>query len=351
MIDRSKFEAEDFLVDATFQHYCAGTDELSIGYWKKYITNHPEQHAVIAEAEKIYHIISGTKGKLNERVLAFRQSFKPAKAKRPKIHQLWWAAAASLVIMLGVGLYFFRDTKKEATFFATSYTTKVGERKRITLPDGSIVWLNAKSNLMLDKAFNKGNREVLLKGEAFFDVKHSKTPFRVHTDQFAVNVLGTAFNVKAYAEEPIAEATLIRGLITMQPVDGTGIITLKPSQKVTVYKKTTKNTALPRAKRRGIEPKHPEIAIDHYQLLSDSSVVETAWTQNRLEIYDQDFSEVKSVLERWYNIRISFNGLEVEKYRFTATFNNENIKQVLEALQQVEKFNYEIKGDQITISK
>lgn len=349
MIDRSKFEAEDFLIDATFQHYCAGTDQLSIDYWTKYISQHPEQQKTIAEAEKLYRLLSGNKSKLNERILAFQQSFEQVKVVSLKSRRIWWSVAAVLLV-IGLGSIFFAEEKSvPVAVYAQTYQTKAGERKKVTLPDGSTVWLNSKSTLKLDENFNESNRLVSLQGEGYFDVKHSKKPFKVQTSEFEINVLGTAFNVKAYPDEITSEATLIRGLITMQPVNGGGIITLKPSQKITLYKKTAATT-LPQQKRQ-LKISHPEITIDHYQLARDSTVVETAWVQNKIEILDQDFLEIKTILEKWYNVKITFTSPEIEKYRFTATFNNETIKEVLDALQQVEKFNYEIKGDQIKISK
>lgn len=349
MIDRGKFEAEDFLIDATFQHYCAGTDRLSSEYWSKYILQHPEQQKTIAEAEKLYQLLSGNKSKLNERIIAFQESFEQVKAVPLKSRRIWWGVAAAILITLGVGSVFFIKDKPQPAIYADAYHTAAGERKKVLLPDGSTVWLNAKSVLKLDENFNRDHRQVWLQGEGFFDVKHSKKPFKVQTSEFEINVLGTAFNVKSYPDEITSEATLIRGLITMQTVDGAGIITLKPSQKVTLYKKKVA-AATPQLKRQS-KILLPEITIDHYQLVRDSTVVETAWTQNRIEIFDQDFGEVKSILEKWYNVKITFVNPELEKFRFTATFSNETVKQVLDALQQVEKFNYEIKGDQIKISK
>lgn len=78
----------------------------------------------------------------------------------------------------------------------------------------------------------------------------------------------------------------------------------------------------------------------------------SARTQNRIEIYDQDFDEIKNVLEKWYNVEIKFTDPSIEKYRFTASITNESIEQVLQALKDTENnFKYEIKGKQVTISK
>lgn len=354
MIDRSRFDAEDFLVDNTFQLYCAGTDKLCSEYWEKYIKAHPEQTAVIAEAKRLYVILSGNKRPLNNQVETFRENFdSPSKTLKLSPNFAWFKIAATVLVIVGAGLVYLnyrlqKDTREN--FQAKVFTTQSGERKKIMLPDGTTVLLNAKSSLSIGKEFNDKLREVNLKGEAYFDVVHNKNkPFKVHTHDFNINVLGTAFNVKAYPDEITSEATLIRGLITMEAVNGNGgTITLKPSQKVTFYKEL-----VPEAKQKVLKPipAHPEITINHYTLIKDSTIVETAWTQNRIEIYDQDFDEIKGVLEKWYNIEIKFANPEIEKYRFTATFSRETLDQALKALQDVEYFKYEIKGNQVIISK
>lgn len=349
MIDRSKYEAEDFLIDATFQQYCAGTDPLSISYWENYIIQNPHQKKVIAEAARLYKILSGNKAKLNEAVLTFQQQ-QDKKDKLPKQRRLHWAwtVAASIVIIAGIGLYTQKSSSVTKPVYTKAYQTKSGERKRFELPDGSIVWLNAKSTLEVDKDFNKKFRRVLLNGEGYFEVKHGKKPFQVNATGFTINVLGTSFNVRAYADEHTSETTLISGLISMKTENSAGLITLKPSQKVMLYRNV--KTANVYAHKKEKE-KRPEMAIDRYELAKDKTIVETAWTQGKIEILDQDFTEIKPILEKWYNVKIKFSDKVVEHYRFTATFSHENIGQVLQALQQVEKFEYEIKGDQITISK
>lgn len=354
MTENGKFDAEDFLIDNTFQLYCAGADPACIAYWEKYIASHPEQQATIAEAKRLYKILSGNKGRLNEKTLAFKQNFESKPKTIKFLGSVWLKVAAAVIIIAGIGFFFkdeFLKTKQSGPQTSINFfSTKGGERKKIILPDGSTVILNAKSSICLGENFNQKSREITLKGEAFFDVTHDKNrPFKVHTTDFNINVLGTVFNVKAYDDEPSSEATLIQGLITMEATAGDGgLITLKPSQKVTFYK----NVAL-QVKDKGLKPikARPEISINHYTLVKDSTILETAWTKNRLEIYDQDFEEVKKVLEKWYNVEIKFSNADLKNYRFTATFGNENIKQVLEALQKVENFKYEMKDNKILISK
>lgn len=357
MIDRSLFHVEDFLADNTFQLYCSGKDQLCISYWEQYILSHPEQYAAITEAKRLYFILSAHKKPMNAQLERFRQMMneqeEPEIALSIKRRFPWWQTAAAIFLLMGISFFFFQPGKElpSQQKVVTHFSTKSGERKKITLSDGTIVLLNAKSKLTLLPCFNGQSREVSLLGEAFFDVVHDQhKPFRVHTDDFDINVLGTAFNVKAYPEEPTSEATLIRGRIVMEGKGSkAGPITLLPSQKVTFYKIEEPKLSAAKAKKATLHK--PEISINHFTRLNDSVIAEVAWTQNRLEITDQSFADVKGKLERWFNVELIFKDKEVEKYRFTASFFNENIEQALKAMKDAEHFKYEIKGNKITISK
>ncbi|HKO80609.1 MAG TPA: DUF4974 domain-containing protein, partial [Chitinophagaceae bacterium] len=75
------------------------------------------------------------------------------------------------------------------------------------------------------------------------------------------------------------------------------------------------------------------------------------WTRGRLEIVNENFEDIRSRLERWYNVKIIFADEEVKRYTFTATFADENIGQVLKALQYSYHFTYKTEGETITIYK
>lgn len=363
MIDRSHFNAEDFLVDNTFQLYCAGQDKRCMAFWEAYIKAHPEQIEVIEEAKRLYVILSGNKKPLNTQIDKLKASIESEKNLKEEVAVVsirkkysWLKIAAAILIVAGVAAFLYTNIHPKETLpieqeYVSHFSSKEGERKKITLSDGSTVLLNFRSSLSLHKDFNKNTREVELIGEAFFDVaKNKDKPFVVHTSDFDINVLGTSFNVKVYPEDATSEAVLIEGLIVMEPkVNEGSSITMKPSQKVTFYK--TKPFLPANQKVISKIPQVQEIAINQYTQNEDNSIAEMAWTQNRLEIMDESFGDLKNELERWYNVQINFNDKEVEGYRFTATFANKNIKEVLNALQKAKHFNYEIKENQIMISR
>ncbi|HWW39879.1 FecR family protein [Pedobacter sp.] len=114
-------------------------------------------------------------------------------------------------------LSYIPGLKKEDHELINTVTTPKGGNYQITLADGTKVWLNAASSLKFPQQFNQNSRQVVLIGEAYFEVAHNKKkPFRVLTKGQAVEVLGTHFNVKAYADEPATWTTLLQGSVKVE---------------------------------------------------------------------------------------------------------------------------------------
>jgi len=353
-IDRTYFNAEDFLIESSFQQYCAGTDTRSVRYWEQYIAVHPEQQAVIEDARRLYRILSGNKPEMSVRLAAVEKKISRFGGMR-FLGSTWFRVAAAVVIVAsGLGLYLgLRHTAPGVYSEAPMavYTTNSGERKKIVLPDGTVVLLNAQSRLSVRKEFNGTNRDVLLNGEGFFSVTHNRQkPFNVYTGDLKVKVLGTEFNVKAYDNDASSEVTLLKGAVTMETTQtGNASVTLKPGQKIVYNRKLTRKNV--ETAPTGSGANLPEMTLYPYTLTRDSTIVETAWTQNRIVIQDQELTDVKELLEKWYGVHIVFDDPEIGHYRFTAVFINETIEQALTALQQARTFKYSIQGNKITITK
>lgn len=263
---------------------------------------------------------------------------------------LWWAAAAVFfAILLTAILFEERITGKSPRDHQVA--TVGGMRSHVILPDGTAVWLNARSSLHYDKSFNKQLREVYLEGEAFFEVKKDqKRPFIVHTSDIDIRVLGTAFNVKSYGEEDKIEATLVHGSIqvTAPSGDDIGTVQLRPNEKL-VFKKQTKKAAFSTAKS-GVKP--PVYRIEPVLLkAADSSFIETSWIHNKLLFDGDSFAELAVKMERWFDVKITFTDTAVANYRLRGVFEDESVTDALQALQQIAQFNYTINDRSITISK
>jgi len=273
-----------------------------------------------------------------------------------------WAGSIAAMLVVGVGFYLNSDKKQEkpATPVVQSQQSEVmakrGTRSKIILPDGSQVLLNSDSKLSYLNSFNNVLREVSLEGEAFFDVvKDPKHPFVVHTSGIDIKVLGTAFNVKSYQQDPTIEATLLRGMIevTTRADIKTPKVILQPHEKL-IFKKLgselTVNDKAAEKKSTTEKGADPRIAITSLGSKPDSAIRETSWIYNTLIFDKETFQEVSLKMERWYNVKFTFQDERLMNNRITGTFQNETIQEALEALKLVVKFDYIMDGNNVEVT-
>jgi len=111
---------------------------------------------------------------------------------------VWFRVAAAVVVILGLSLFFAQYRSKITDDRSNiQAVTSQDAIKKIILPDSSIVWLKKNSRFSYPKTFGKGTRDVVLTGEAFFEIAHHKRwPFRIKSDNYTTTVLGTSFNLK-----------------------------------------------------------------------------------------------------------------------------------------------------------
>lgn len=270
----------------------------------------------------------------------------PVKSGR-RVAMKWWAAAAAVMLLAAATWWQMPARNTAGPAVAEEVHAEKGTRSRVTLPDGSVVWLNADSRLTYNNDFNSALREVYLEGEAYFDVvKNSQKPFIIHTSRMNIKVLGTTFNVRAYPNERTAETALIRGSVEvsaqgqeMRPV------ILKPNEKLVLYLEEQQPGKI------NEQPKQ-EFAVRPLQVTEqDGFPLETAWVENKLVFRDEAFGTLAARLERWYGVQISLKDPEVRNLRFTGRFEKETIEQVLKALQITAEFRYSMNGKNISISQ
>ncbi len=224
------------------------------------------------------------------------------------------------------------------------------------MPDGTQVWLNSGSKLNYQRDFNTRSREVVLEGEAFFDVvKNPSHPFIVHASSIDIKVLGTSFTVKSYPQDETIETTLLRGMIevTRQDNPSTPRVILKPNEKL-ILSKHLILSSLPASPgepaRISASARVPDISISAVAgNVPDSDKVETSWMYNKLVFEGDSFKELAQKMERWFNVKISFKDEELNQYHFGGVFDNETVVEALNALQLTAKFTYKIKGNEIDL--
>ncbi len=230
-------------------------------------------------------------------------------------------------------------------------STPKGSRSKITLSDGTLVWLNAGSILKYPDKFGDDQREIYLEGEAFFDVERDESkPFFVKTSEINIKVLGTQFNVKSYPEENIVEATLVTGSIEIETTQsGTNQkqhLKLKPNQKAT-FSKSSRQLSLLNKKLPG---RIKSARVDKI-IVTDKINTEiiTSWKDDKLVFSKERFEDILVKIERWYDVEIILEDESLMDYKYTGVFEKETLEQALNALKLATPFEYSIDKNYIII--
>lgn len=260
----------------------------------------------------------------------FESIKKETTPKKIGLSKQWLAIAASVLLVVTTSLsgYLLYHAKTAPQIADMTVAVEKGQKAKITLPDGTSVWMNSGSKISYGKRFNQSERIVNLEGEAFFDVaKRKDAPFIVKSGEFSVEALGTAFDVKAYPDEDLISAVLVRGKIEVG--DDRNKIRLIPNQRV-VYDKSVRSMQ--------------KTEIDEPKLY-------TGWMNNQLVFESEPFENIATVLERNYNIRFKFDSEALKKYRFTGTIANTSLESLLQIFSMTSPFSYSIKDSTIYLKE
>ena len=146
------------------------------------------------------------------------------------------ASVVAITVGITAALFSIGEDKEDMNVAMQTITVPAGQRVNLDLPDGSNVWLNAGTTMKYPVSFMKGKREVILDGEAYFEVAHNeKSPFVVRTHAMDVEVLGTKFNVEAYSAGRTFEASLMQGKVRVKsPANEKLAVVLLPHYKTTL---------------------------------------------------------------------------------------------------------------------
>ncbi|NLR64834.1 DUF4974 domain-containing protein [Chitinophaga varians] len=255
-----------------------------------------------------------------------------------KMRSWWKVAAALLVLIAGTLLVWVLSSSR-----MEEVRTLAGHHRQVTLPDGTLVWLNVSSSLKYSTGMKNGKRDVYLEGEGYFDVAASdRYPFIIHTKDITVKVLGTRFNLKAYTGESL-ETSLLQGKVAVslnhRPEKS---LQLSPQYKLTLTRKEAAEQASGEDWGEFIAEVLP---------IQREGETEILWQKDKMEFHDKPFSELARIMERWYGKTIIIKDTSLNSNRFNGTFRREDINRALKALQITADFNYKIKGDTVIIYK
>ncbi|SEO70725.1 FecR family protein [Mucilaginibacter sp. OK283] len=202
-------------------------------------------------------------------------------------------------------------------------STPRGGQYQVILPDGSKIWLNAASSLKFPTAFTGSQRDVELTGEAYFEVaKNPSKPFMVNVNALKVKVLGTHFNINAYADEDDIKTTLLEGLV--QLTSGNNHNLLKPDEQ-------------------GI------VKGDNIQVVEVDAERAVAWKNGFFDFNRASIRDIMKQLSRWYNIEVVYNGKVSDDEFMGRIERNVKLSQVLHVL-ELSHVHFKVEDKKITVS-
>ena len=307
----------------------------------------------------------------------FTGRVKQAKHRKRTLALYRYVAAVVLLFVLSGSFYFFHDTKDESiafvqkiqpgsckailtepdgtkidisdtTFLAfvqKSVMSRKNEEEKevvetlyhtITIPrggeydlllsDGSRLRMNSESEIRVPVTFEKGQREVFMKGEIYFDiVRDSLAPFVVHTHQGDIRVLGTSFNVRDYQDEDFLETTLVNGKVAFER--GGNYSYLKPGEQVRLNKEDGKTT------------------VETVDVLLYCS-----WKDGRFVFEKQRLEVIMNTIARWYNINVFYESSSVKDILFTGNIKRySDLEQVVSMLKLINKIDIKIKDRNVFV--
>lgn len=237
------------------------------------------------------------------------------------------AMLAGLLVMAG-GAFYFMKNRKAAVVADIAIRVPVHTMQKVTLPDNTVITLNAGSMLTYPERFAGNTREITLEGEGFFDVAPDPAkPFIIHSGALNTTVLGTTFNITAYKNSPELSVTVLSGKVAVMDTLSHRSVTLLPKHKVTFNPETT-------------------------QLLT--SVVDKpenamAWSSGKLIFDETPLAEVAEKLSYKYDVHIILMDKNLSGSRFNGEFETESLDDMLKIITTLTKTTAKRQGSTIQL--
>lgn len=315
-MDYDLYTLDDFLMDDLFLAYCQGSDPAAVIFWERWQSAKPPNLNAFREAQQLFSLLNGQKPRLDQALLELetlirgeQQTAKivpmPVAAATPRF--TWWAIAASVLLVVGLGWMGFDAWSNQYITYKTAYN----EQRTIDLPDGSVVVLNSHSLLKHRRnAFSSGERAVEIEGEGFFTVRHLQTnaPFRVITNRaFDVQVLGTEFSI--YNRPARHRVVLNTGRVRVQFYDKQSALMLQPGQLVELDGHTQ-------------QVQKRTVRADQYN----------AWLRDQLVFDNTSLTEAIQIVEEQFGIRVQLDSAALAKRTVTGILPINKPEAVLNAI-------------------
>ena len=242
----------------------------------------------------------------------------------------WMYAAAMIIVVFICGTIAFQSGKSVIRNPLTQISIEApyGSKTKLYLPDGTLVWLNAGSKMSYAQDFGINERTLNLTGEAYFEVtKNKHIPFKVHTEELDVKVLGTKFNFRNYKDDLEAKVCLLEGKVALNTREKETI--LHPDQQALLDKKTGK-----------------------LSVSGTKAAYSAEWTNDRLYFDEVLLSDIIKELERSYDVKITVADDTLNTIRFYGNFRKreQSIQEIMDVLSSTDKMTYTMNGKNIVIT-
>lgn len=247
-----------------------------------------------------------------------RQQIASQPKKTYRISTYWKVAAAAVFLAaFSWGVLFWPQTPVTGPMLTKA--TVPGQKSTLILSDGTTVRLNSGSKITYPQRFGKGQREVVLEGEAFFEVKSDKDrPFVIHSTSLKTTVLGTSFNVSAFPGQD-QHVTVATGQVKVEALGGISQeeVILSPAQQA--YFDRTNGS---------LNTKEADL------------ITVLAWKEGVIQFDRITLMQAVRVLERWYNVRITLANEALQHCIIRGKYKDEKLVNVLESLKFVSDIDY-----------
>ena len=243
-----------------------------------------------------------------------------------------WRIAAIFFLLLSLPLLY---TQVIQPYYQSQQMENIivenGQQKKIQLPDGSVVMLDAGSSFSYNKDFAGNTREVFLEGEGFFEVKpNPDKPFIVHANNAIVKVLGTKFNVRAWQQNKRVKVAVAEGKVSF-----------RNKTKSIPHKVVLTKGQLSTLEENGTPSEPVTVDINKY----------IGWMDKEIIFNDAPLHEILFQVERWYNVKFELNDRAIADEHLTLHIQKKPLNDILELISALTDLKYKRKGKIVYLSK
>lgn len=334
----NEMEEERTRMDELIASYLSGgLDKESLDELEKWIAASPEHKDYFMQMQEIWFSAVNNATNVYDKDKAF-SNFKTrveatktigeSKKVYPMKLFLRYAAVIAVVVLFSALSFWRGGESMKSSFAQVVVEAPIGSRSKLSLPDGTIVWLNAGSKMSYSQGFGVEERNVELEGEGYFDVVHNEDiPFYVKTKDLQVRVVGTKFNCRDYPMDNEAVVSLEEGKVALKNMLLDDEVVLEPDERVRLNKADG-------------------------EMIVEKVVASNAlqWTMGYLFFDEEVLPDIAKELERSYNVKITIAD-SLKDFRFYGNFirQEQSIQEVLDALSSTGKIHYKIEEREITL--